>query len=296
MRNIEWLTEDFGYFDAPTTSAVIKLDENSVCIIDPGINIESGRKLNAALKRENLKAVAIVNTHSHADHYGANSYFLKKENVEVYFPAGESGIGRFPIWEPFYLFGGSPLEEMKVPFLMPEGTSVTYEVLPGKLEIMNKEINLINLSGHSLFQIGIEVDGFLYAADSLFSPEIWEKHVFIYFADYALSLEKMEQIKNMNLKGVILSHRGFFENVGEVADFNINKLKVLYEKVLNEAYSTLTTDEILMRLAEIMKVKLESLPSYFLARQTILSILTYAHKNGEIEAVITKKGLCWKKL
>jgi glyoxylase-like metal-dependent hydrolase (beta-lactamase superfamily II) len=296
MKRIEWVSDNLGYFDAPTTSAVIRLDENKVCVVDPGINFESGRKLNAALKREGLAPVAIINTHSHADHYGGNSYFLKRENVEVYFPAGESGIARFPIWEPFYLYGGTPPKEMKVPFLMPEATSISREILPGKLKILDCEINIIDLSGHSLFQIGIEIDGFLYAADSLFSPELWKKHVFTYFADYASSLEKMKQIKEMKLKGLILSHRGFYDNVTEVADFNILKLKDLYMKVLNEICSLSTTDEILMRIAEKSGVNFDSLPSYFLARQTVLSMLTYAGKTGELESVITEKGLSWRKV
>lgn len=296
MKNISWLSDRIGYFDSPTTSAIIRLSEDEACIVDTGINFESGRKIFAALKREGLKPIAIINSHSHADHYGGNSFFLKKGDIEVYFPAGEASIGRFPIWEPFYLYGGLPPKELKVPFLMPEKTSISQEISPGKLKLTNTDINIVDLSGHSLFQIGIEVDGFLYAADSLFSPDLWEKHSFIYYADFASSLETIKKIKGMNLKGIILSHRGYFENVKEITAYNEQKLTRLFEAVLNEVKDGLSTDEILMKSAEKFAVNLTNLPSYFLARQTVLSILTFAKEKDMVNFFISEKGISWKKI
>jgi hydroxyacylglutathione hydrolase len=57
-------------------------DARHAAVIDPG----DAQPVLDYLKRENLRLVAILNTHHHADHVGGNSALLRHANVPVFGP------------------------------------------------------------------------------------------------------------------------------------------------------------------------------------------------------------------
>ena len=61
-------------------------DHCHAAVVDPG---EAAPVLDY-LRRENLKLIAILNTHHHNDHVGGNAALLQEFSVPVYGPANES--------------------------------------------------------------------------------------------------------------------------------------------------------------------------------------------------------------
>jgi hydroxyacylglutathione hydrolase len=57
-------------------------DARHAAVVDPG----DARPVLEYLKRENLRLVAILNTHHHADHVGGNGELLRHANVPVFGP------------------------------------------------------------------------------------------------------------------------------------------------------------------------------------------------------------------
>lgn len=61
-------------------------DQHHAAVVDPG----DAAPVLAFLRRENLKLVAILNTHHHNDHVGGNAALLREFSVPVYGPGNES--------------------------------------------------------------------------------------------------------------------------------------------------------------------------------------------------------------
>ncbi len=295
MSEVCWLTNNFGYIEGPTTVGVIRLDKNRAFLIDSGLNKDSARKIDRAIKKEGLVVNRLFNTHSHADHYGGNDYFLSRYRVEVLAPAGEAGVMNYPIWEPFYLFGGVPPEELKVGFLYPSPSRVDRPVKAGPLEIEGSSLNLIDLSGHSLFQLGVEFEECAFLADAVFSPEVWEKHFLVYFADLEAAENTLKKLLNRDLKGVVISHSGKLENPRKVIEENLRRIEETGREILELLREgSFSADEILALLAQKYNKSLDNLPSYYLARQTILSYLVWAKNRGLVALEIKNNAVLWK--
>lgn len=61
-------------------------DHYHAIVVDPG----DAAPVSDYLRKENLKLIAILNTHHHNDHVGGNAALLREFAVPVYGPAGES--------------------------------------------------------------------------------------------------------------------------------------------------------------------------------------------------------------
>jgi len=60
-------------------------DQHHAAVVDPG----DATPVLAFLRRENLKLIAILNTHHHNDHVGGNAALLREFSVPVYGPVNE---------------------------------------------------------------------------------------------------------------------------------------------------------------------------------------------------------------
>lgn len=293
MAEIQWLDEKTGLIPGPSSTLVMLSGEKSCILVDTGLNRDSGRKILKLLEKNDLFPVAIINTHSHADHCGGNSLLKEKTSCKIFAPAGEADIVENPWWEPFYLFGGSPVEELKVPFLMAQPSRVDFRVSPGRLKIADTEVDVISLSGHTPHQIGIDTGTFVFASDSVFSEDIWEKHRFVYFADIGMALNAIETLMGLD-KPLILSHKGIYEKPEDILAFNRSKIEEMLSWVLDiVSENPLSTDEVLINLCKKLSVELNSEPSYFLARQILTGCLSYLKTSGKVKSRILKNRFVW---
>ena len=83
---------------------VVRIDERHCVLIDSGLNDTSARRaLKAARDELGAQIVAIVTTHGHADHFGGNAFLVKRTGADVYAPAFDEAILRYPILQPSLL-------------------------------------------------------------------------------------------------------------------------------------------------------------------------------------------------
>ncbi|HAX62269.1 MAG TPA: MBL fold metallo-hydrolase [Elusimicrobia bacterium] len=80
-----------GYLEA---NCYIVFDEKTkgAVIIDPG---DEAEKILSVIEKEKLKPLAIINTHNHFDHTGANNEIKRKFNVKIYRPAKDEETKKF---------------------------------------------------------------------------------------------------------------------------------------------------------------------------------------------------------
>lgn len=81
-------------------------------LIDTGIDRQAGKQILRCLSQEGLTPQVIINTHSHADHYGGNAYLREQTGARVYATRLEKAIIENPYLEPFYLFSAAPVRHL----------------------------------------------------------------------------------------------------------------------------------------------------------------------------------------
>jgi glyoxylase-like metal-dependent hydrolase (beta-lactamase superfamily II) len=295
MSRIFWVNKSAGYIPGAVNLGVVKFGEEAL-LVDAGLNPDSAKKALKALQEEELTLRYVFNTHSHADHCGGNAFLKRKvKNLTILAPSQEAVFIENPFYEPVYLYGGAePISQLKTSFLMAEPSQIDTRVEEGKIVLRGKELQFVNLAGHSPFQMGLLAEDVFFCADVLFSPEIWEKHRFVYFFNPFKTKESLEKLKDIKASYYVPSHAEPSESISGLADFNIGKIERFEEGIVDVLKEeNLTFDEILAKLAEMEKIEFSNFPSYFLASATVRAYLSNLLEEGKLE-VSLKRKILWK--
>ena len=158
MSNVQQLDGKVFYLPGGVNCAIIKAEDNKAILVDTGQDKDYGRDIKKACESLGLVPAAIINTHSHADHYGGNDYLLRQyPNVPVYAPVFESAILQTPLLEPVYLFNGAkPLPELMSKWLLAKPSRVDYELKAGELELHGVKLEIIETSGHAHVHMSVK--------------------------------------------------------------------------------------------------------------------------------------------
>jgi glyoxylase-like metal-dependent hydrolase (beta-lactamase superfamily II) len=150
------LAPGIHYLPGAVNVGVLELPDGGSLLIDSGSDKDHAKRILKACRASNLEPRAILNTHSHADHYGGNAHLQETLQIPAYAPIFEEAIIRYPILEPIYLWGGArPPKALQNKFLMggASGTKILNE--PGPREIMGLELDLLDVAGHAHQQFAV---------------------------------------------------------------------------------------------------------------------------------------------
>ncbi|AIY89809.1 MBL fold metallo-hydrolase [Geoglobus acetivorans] len=267
-----------------TNVGVIRCDDAAI-LVDTGLDRESGRKILKLLEKNGLKLKAIINTHSHADHFGGNSYLVNMTDARVYAPEVEAGIIQYPYLEPLYLFSAHPVNEMMNRFLMARPSRVDNVIgADGETEFDFGVLKLttVPLPGHSPGQIGVEADGVLYCADAVFSGRVIEKYRIPLFMDIEKQIETLSFLEKSSFEHYVPCHAEPTEDISYLADLNMNVIERVEEFILSVGGGT--TEEILRRLCSEFEIRLSNFTEYSLMLAALKAYLSYLHNRGDIQA------------
>jgi len=201
-------------------------------VVDTGLGDTGARKVRRWLENNGLLPIAIINTHSHADHFGGNAFLLKRfEDIRVYAPEIEDAFVRYPLLEPAFLYGAYPPDELITDFLVSEASPVHEILKPGSLKIGGFDIEIVPLPGHSFNQMGVVFENVFFAADSLFVPELIEKYRILFFVDYNMWIETLNKLKEFKGYTVIPGHRKFDTSIDAIVERNLLHLEEIKKLV-----------------------------------------------------------------
>lgn len=288
---LRMLTEKSGYFEGPVTVGVHYPAPGRVILIDSGSDDSAARKIAGHFEKEGTTIVAIVNTHSHADHCGGNAHLQKRTGCPVYARGIEASLIRDPELEPMYLYGGGPLEALKNKFLQAQPTELVHRVELGPLVIAGATLELVDLSGHSPAMVGVRTpDDVLFLGDGLLSPETAEKHRILYHFNLGMLLSTLDRIKGMAAGAVVLSHGGLCEDLEAARLDNLSRIEAVSEAILQLTEVPTGREQLLEAVLKRFGLN-PPLPLYYLNLGTVSSHLAWLCAQGQVEAVMTESGV-----
>ena len=279
------------YIDCPTKIGIIKVGDGEVFLIDSGNHRETGKKALKIINNEGWTLKGIINTHSHADHIGGNRYIQAKTGCKIYAKGIDRDFTNHPTLMASLAWGAKPLPELRHKFLLAE-ESVCEELYS---DILPDGFEIIDLSGHTPDMIGIKTpDGVVFIADCLSGEEIIAKYKIGFIHDIKTYLETLERVKNIEGELFIPSHAAPRKDIAPLAQYNVDKVNEVAEKILKFLEAPTAFEELLKKLFDEYGLTL-SYEQYALVGSTVRSYIAYFEDEGLVEGMIEENRLLWRK-
>lgn len=290
MYELVKVSENCYYIQSPAKIGLVKIGENEVCLIDSGSDKDAGKKALKHINENGWTLKAIYNTHSNADHIGGNALVSERTGCDIFAPGIECDFTNHPILEPAFLYGGYPFSDLRHKFLLatPSNAKPLCEgVLPSGFEI-------IPLPGHFFDMVGFRTpDDIVYLADCLSSKETLDKYKIGVIYDVAAYLETLEKVKSMSAKLFVPSHAEPVEDIAPLAQYNIDTVHEIAEKIIEICSEKKCFEEILQKLFFEYSLNM-TYEQYILVGSTVRSYLSWLKDSGRVEAKIEDNMLVWE--
>ncbi|WP_059103243.1 MBL fold metallo-hydrolase [Shouchella shacheensis] len=275
---LQWINERAGYFSGAVTIGYIKGEDTGI-LIDAGLDKQIAKKVIRQLEAESLPLTHLLITHAHTDHFGgAPTIQQAHPEASVYAPAFEEAVLAYPLFEPLYLFqGNEPVKDLRSKFLLGPSVKVDRVIGEGAQKIGEIDVVIHALPGHSHNQVGLEVDGILYAADAYLGRRALEKHVIPFQIDAKQVYETLEQLLKLDIKGALPGHGDYEETFQETVQVNMKRqeaLKVAVEKEVS-GRDFISLSDLVARVLTFQGLKVEEPGRYALFRTAILSFVRW---------------------
>ncbi|MBQ2960266.1 MAG: MBL fold metallo-hydrolase [Oscillospiraceae bacterium] len=292
MYELIQVSENNYYIQSPAKIGLVKISESEVCLIDSGSDKDAGRKVRQILDKNNWKLRAIYVTHSNADHIGGCKYLQAQTGCKIFAPGIECAFTKFPVLEPSFLFGAYPPKELRHKFLMAQESKAEYLTA----ETLAEGMEIIPLPGHFFDMVGFRTaDGIVYLADCLSSRETLEKYRIGFIYDIAAYLDTLEKVKAMQAKLFIPAHAEACESIVELAQYNIDTVNEIADKILDLCEKGLQFEALLKKLFDEYSLQM-NFEQYVLVGSTVKSYLAWLKDSGKLSASFENNELIWRKV
>lgn len=292
------LADGCGYLPGPVNVGLVWGPDGRAVAVDSGGDRDAARGLLRAVQARELRLVAVVNTHAHADHYGGNEYLVRQQpDLEVWAPELEEAVLRNPYLEPFYLFGACPPEALRNKWLMARPSPVhhVYSTAQAELQVAGLFLRVHRADGHSARQAALGFGPVCFAADSFFGPEVLQKYGVPFAHHVAGQLQTLEEMRGWPYEWFVPGHGEAVRRAELPAVLDANRLAVRQatEWVRAALGSGATTDEVVHRVAAQLPAPPSTPSTYFLLRATVTAHLAYLLESGEVTWQLDCGALRW---
>ncbi len=292
--------------------------KSEIYLIDTGRTEEQGEKLFAALEKQfgpleagasgqKYKIKAIINTHAHADHTGADSLIQKKTGCEIYLSAAERGILENPYLQSCVLWGGfSPKEfhnSMYMPALIEHSKLIDFSKSK-KITAPDGstyKMSFMELPGHYFGDTGVLIttsngEKILFAGDAISNRAELGKYWIQFMIQpdkFAETLVKICHIEN--LCWCIPAHGKFIkDDLNETAELCTIAIYSTRQSILNALKNgPLSTEKLIQEVARQHNISM-GLGQYNLVSATIKSHLSSLREKKMIKMKVCENQIIWE--
>lgn len=292
------LSDRVGYVPGGTNVGIVRHDDRHVTLIDSGLNDTTARKVLRCVRDElGSEVVAILNTHAHADHFGANAFVVKRTGCEVWAPAIESMTVRYPVMQPAMLYGGAdPMDALRSRFLLAEPSPLDGEVGAGPQGFIGTAMELVPLPGHSPNQMGVLVDGVFFCADVVFPQAAIDKYRIPYLFGLTDHLESLTRASTVVATAIVPGHGPHAEALDDLVALNRAAIERTLEGMREILATPRTSDDVCAALFARLDVPVADAQGYFLLKPTINAYLAHLDRIGEATCEIVDRQALWCRL
>lgn len=298
------------YISGPTNIGIIEErlsdTQSNLYMIDSGCNTEDGKRIFSEIteyfSNKTITIKAIINTHSHADHCGANKYIQQKTNCEIWITENEQGSLINPFLQPIISWGGNPLPEINSSYYVAEKTIPNKIINTNENFILSNGIKLsfINLPGHYFEMIGILCENnnkkILFASDGIFGRKNIGKYWIPFLYNVKDFKNSLDTISSLNADFCIPGHGEPTAQIEETVE--LNKIAIISnEQCILEAlkHKDLTQEDILKYIADKNEINLH-IAQYMLIGCTVKAYLSFLYNEGKISYHIKENKMYWCKI
>lgn len=284
------------YLPGAVNVGVIVTEEKETLFIDTGGDKDYGRTLRKAVEAQALRPRAIVNTHSHADHYGGNDYLARMFELPVWAPEFEEAVLRYPYLEPMYLYGGAaPLPALQNKWLIAKPSPVDHVYSPDdeRLEVAGITLTVHRTDGHAVVQTAIGYGSVCYAADAFFGEEVLAKYEIPFTHNVRQQLDTLDLLLELPYDIYLPGHGEPTRDIARAVERNKGYIRRAAEFVRTAVGDGATTSEVVHGVTGRLENPPTTPSTYFLMHSTVLAYLAYLAEEDEVEPVVTKGVLQW---
>ncbi|HYO30456.1 MAG TPA: MBL fold metallo-hydrolase [Thermomicrobiales bacterium] len=265
---------------------VVRGDGGRVLLIDTGLNETAGKKALKAVREvfgDGVEVAAILTTHGHADHFGANAAVVKRSGARVYAPRLDEAVLRYPPLQPAMLYGGAdPMDGLRTPFLLAHASPVDVVVAPGPLAVEGVAVEVVDLAGHSPGQVGYLVDGVFFCADVVLPDSVLDKYRIPYLFGVTDHLAALETARSIGCESAVPGHGPLLDAAGMRAAVERNRAlaDAVAVRVLELAAKPASAEDILAGLLVGFGSPAADAPGFYLLQPTAFAFLAHLHRQG----------------
>lgn len=281
---------------APVNTGFL-IKNGKAVIVDTGLDKDHAKKILRLLEGENITPIAIINTHSHADHCGGNAQLQKQLNLPVVAPVMEKPFIEYPYLESFGLYGGAhPPGALQNKFLQAKPSTVQHVFSPeeGSITVDDFTIHLIPLPGHSMQQTGIFYAGILFCADVMLGKAYLDKHLIPFNADVNRHRGSLNMMREVSFDLCIPAHGEPMDQVMNLIDRNMEALDFIDGWLLDHTHHASTIDQLLSTFCHQQEVGLDTISQYHLYRTAFAAHLTALSELNRVKHMVDEAFFKWK--
>lgn len=277
MYELHHLKGNTYYIDGVTNVGLYKLNDTDCVLIDCG-HKEEGPVLESLLRRYKLKLKYIVNTHSHADHSGANLYLMKQTGCMVVTSRIERAFLRDSKLDIGFLYGGYPLDEYDSRLMHIDDQKEIYS-----LKELPRDLYSFNLPGHHYGMIGIRTpDGVHFVADSIVSKALLDTQHVVLIYDVKGYLETLDFLKTLDGNIIVPAHAEVTTEISDLVEYNRSQIYKNMDLIINYLDKERTVEDVTAYVFNYYDLKI-SYNKYMIITSTIKSYLSYLSNEGKIK-------------
>jgi len=269
--------------------------QGQAAFIDSGIDESTARKAVQAVEQAGLRAVALINTHAHADHCGGNAFLRKRTGAAVYAPVIEAAFIQHTELEPFYLFGAAPFPAIDGKWFHAEPSRVDH-LLGTTLSVCGLDLEILPTAGHSINQVAILTAESAFLGDALMAPALLERYPIQYCYDVSAHRATLERLAGLQKAWYVGAHFPPTQDLEGLLAANRRNLERTAEAVLSGVAPAATTEEVVAHAAEVLGVLSMDPPAYLLNAAAVKAHLSAHVREGRLGFEIVNGRPLWRRL
>ncbi len=281
-----------SYFFSGRLSIGAYINNGVVVLIDSGIDRESAKAVDKAIREAGYTVGAIINTHHHPDHCGGNAYFQQQyPGCRVYATHFESLFIGTPYLQPVCFCGGAmPFTGIRNKFLEAAEASVVTDVITAyqdqTINIYGSDFSIITLPGHTHGSIGvISTDSVFYTGDSFFGEETFNKHGALYYTNITDTLLSFDKLATLTPDATVFYHGGELQGpIPPVIQQHQKRILDTMDDVLRlirEVPTGLAIDQLTQKIMQTYEIPANHV-SWMLTRTNVNAMLAHLENTKQL--------------